>query len=445
MRTSRVSTSPRSGPPAALRLGWFPWAALAFVLAGAGYSILLGEHLRFPDERDYLAYARHLIQAGHYSLDGQVPDSYRPPGYSLALAPVVAIADSVHAVRIVQFALLSVTVWWLAGLAMQTPLPSASPRTGRENGPSTHRDRLATALLIGLAGYPVLIYTAGTLFPQALIGLLVVGGVALVCSPLAARRPVIAAALAGLLAGFTAEVSPTALMLVPVLGWYCLQEQQSRMAEVRTAKPRRNEARSPLWQIAGTFMLCAALVPGAWLVRNLIVLQQPVLFSQNLAENLDNAVLSLEPLDADEIRPPKGALEYGLERLAQLIDSPTDYLDRLLGFFATSNDLQVRTESSPVRERVMAITYLALLGLVALRLVQALPFARTTPLSRPERIALMLYLLTALFHALVFTRIRYRLPFDLLLLLPAMNAIRIVLHARVHRIRRLALEGGGES
>jgi len=406
-------------------MGWFPWAALGFVLAGTSYSMLLGEVLRFPDERDYLVYARHLVQSGHYSLDGLTPDAYRPPGYGIALAPFVAIFDSAHTVRVLQFTLLALSVWWLAGLALITPIDA-----GRGEVPIViSHDRLATLLLIGLTGYPVLIYTAGTLFPQTLLGALVVGGTAVLCHPAASHRPLASAASAGLIAGYAAQVSPTALMLVPVLGWYCLENR------VRIAPPTGTAVSSPggpaAWQIGGAFLLCAALVPGAWLARNLIVLEKPVLFSTNLAENLDNAVLSVDRLEPGEVRPPKSAIEYGAERLEQLIGSPQAYRDRLIEFFATRNELQVSEEASSLREQVMAITYLTLLALVAARLLQAAPIGRQVPLSRAERIAVVLYVLTALFHALVFTRIRYRLPFDLLLLLPAMNAVRILLQMAI--------------
>ena len=66
---------------------------------------------------------------------------------------------------------------------------------------------------MGLAGYPVLIYTAGTLFPQ--IALLVLAALALWL--LERGRPGHAAAAAiGLACGAAIEVSPTALTLVPV-------------------------------------------------------------------------------------------------------------------------------------------------------------------------------------------------------------------------------------
>ena len=407
---------------------WFAVTALLFVAGGIGYSLMLGDTLRFPDERDYLAYARHLVDAGHYSLDGATSDAYRPPGYAMTLAPPIALLDSVHMVRGLHFMMLIVAAWWLAGLATRL----CPNRAG--GSIASDRDRLAALSLVGLAGYPVLIYTAGTLFPQTLLALVVVAGTVLVSGRRPIERPLSTAALAGLLAGYAAEVSPTALMLVPVLGWHCV-------------RPRRSggEERIGRWRILGVFLLCAAVIPGAWLARNLIVLERPVLFSVNLAQNLDNAVLAADPLEDGATRPPKDALGYGVERLAQLVSGSGNYAARLGEFFAVRNDMHVTEEASSLRDHVMTVSYTALLVLVGLRILLAWPDGTfAARLTRAERIALALYVLTALFHALVFTRIRYRLPFDLLLMLPAMNAIRLVASAvRPDAGRRTRVPGGG--
>jgi hypothetical protein len=63
----------------------------------------------------------------------------------------------------------------------------------------------------------------------------------------------------------------------------------------------------------------------------------------------------------------------------------------------------------------MLVSYGLLLGLAILRLLGA----RSIPLTSFERLLLSLYLLSALVHALFFTRIRFRLPFDYALILLA--------------------------
>ena len=405
-----------------------------FTLAGLGYSLLLGGDTRFPDERDYLAVAASLVHEGIYSYDGLVPNAMRPPGYPVLIAPAAAAAAAlapgtrpvgptpaavarpagalpaptaagsiagpretaltVHAVRTLQFLALGLSALALGSLAGGFA-GRASPSPGT----------LGAATLVGLAGYPVLVYTAGTLFPQTAV----LGLATLALWLLERARPSAGAALlVGLACGAAVEVSPTALTLVPVAllhAWLSPRWTSRRVVVVA---------------------LAAALLPGAWLARNLVTLDEPILFSRNLAYNLDNAVLELDPLDgAAAERAPDDALGYGAERLSQFLGSPRAYLERLVGHFAWRNDLHVTEETSTMRDAVMLVTYATLLALVALRLA----LVRREPLSRAERSVLLLYAMTAAFHALVFVRIRYRLPFDFLLFLPALNAVLLGIDA----------------
>lgn len=406
------------------RAGFFARALLvAFALAGFAYSCTLGSAARFPDETDYLAIADSLARSGTYSADGVVPSAMRPPGYPLLLAPVAGAARAVagiveggtadagavdatahtiavHAIRTLQFLALGLSAFMLASLAGP---PDATPKArlagGEPAGPS--RGTLGCLMLAGLVGYPVLVYTAGTLFPQtALLAL-----ATLVIWLLERARPGIGSAAAiGFICGGIAEVSPTALTLVPLAALHA--------------------ALSPRWRARHVVVVClaAALLPGAWLVRNHLVLDETILFSKNLAYNLDNAVLELRPLAPDEVREPDDVFGYGAERLGQLFTAPGAYLARFREHFAWRNKLYVADESSGTRDLVMLATYGALLALVLLRLA----LMRYRRLSRAERSVLALYLMTAAFHALVFVRIRYRLPFDFLLLLPASNALLLV-------------------
>lgn len=408
-------------------------------LAGLAYSLLLGSGTRFPDERDYLALAASLAHEGTYSYDGRTPNAMRTPGYPVLLAPVAAtaraiapavrpgdagapeategaldasgtlplasvaspaeVAVTVHLARTLQFLAVGLSTLALASLAGVGARDRAGlPLASTEGLP---RDALGAAMLVGLAGYPVVVYTAGTLFPQTAVLALA----ALVLWLLERARPDgRRALLIGLLCGATVEVTPTALTIVP-------------MALLHVALSSRWRARHVV-----VVALAACLLPGAWLARNQIVLDETILFSRNLAYNLDNAVLELDPLVISETeRSPRSSLGHGIERLEQLVGSPGAYLERLRRHFAWRNDMQVAAESSRARDLVMLVSYATLLGLVALRLA----LARRAPLSPAERSVLLLYAMTAAFHALVFVRIRYRVPFDFLLLLPAANAVLV--------------------
>ena len=184
--------------------------------------------------------------------------------------------------------------------------------------------------------------------------------------------------------------------------------------------------------------IAITLVFGGWLARNVIVIDEPILFSKNLAENLDNSVLSSEPLEPGEERPPASAIDYALERLEQTLGSPVDYFGRFIDYFDSSNELAVKTESSLIRDRIMFVTYYSLLLLVLARLA----LVRRLPLSQAEWLVLALYVGTGLFHALLIPRIRYRLPFDFLLLLPVANLALYTFESWRGRLSNTRVVGG---
>lgn len=384
------------------RTAFLLFAAL-FCAAGLLYShVGPGDTFRYPDERDYLDLASHLAALDGYTFDGETPSAHRPPGYPLVLAPIVALHDSVHAVRLLQFALLAFSAHLLGSLL------ASGGKLSRWSG--------SVLVLAGVVAYPVLVYTAGLLFPQTVI--LAALTIAVVLLQRTGNSPALAF-LIGVLCAFTALVSPTALTLLPIALAFALW--------------------SPAWSASrvAVMALAATLVFGSWFTRNVVLLDEPILFSKNLAENIDNAVLTLEPLAPGEERAPAGVIDYGLERLGQYLSDPLVYLERVGDFFAHSNTLAVAEEASGTRELIMFVTYNALLLAVLGRLL----LARRAPLSRAEWLVLALYMGTAFFHALVIPRIRYRLPFDFLLLLPAANVLLLMLERL--RVRSSARAGNG--
>ena len=366
----------------------FTSVALLFVVGGGFYSsFVLDSSFRYPDESDYFALAKNLADLKGYSVDGKSASASRPPGYPVMLAPLFSLIQSIDAVRIAQFMLIVLSCWWLGRLASEQT--------------STSVWRCATIIIGGVCAYPVLIYAAGTLFPQ--IALLMCLS-ALLVHLTRPQNSWFRATVVGALAAFVAQISPTALMAIPVAVVYTFWS---------TSWTRRQSL---------IVIISAAFVIAIWPVRNWIVLGEPIVFSTNLAENIDNAVLALDPLDESDIRPPNTTMGYAIERVQQLADSPMTYLAKVTDYFAYRNDLYIHKESTLLRDVVMLFSYYALLAIVLLRLL----FIRRLALSHAELLIFTLYLGTALFHALVFTRIRYRLPFDFLLLLPATNMLLLI-------------------
>ena len=392
-----------------------------FCIAGLIYSVFgLGDAFRYPDEREYQSLASNLAAMIGYSLDGITPTAMRPPGYAFLMAPIHFVTDSIHVVRLLQFALL---VWAAHLLASQLTRADTLSRWGG-----------SVAMLACVTAYPVLIYTAGALFPQTCILFSLALAVVLLQSK---DNSLLLAAFIGLLTGGTALISPTALTIVPVSLAFALLSHH--------------------WSLSRVCIMGAAIVLllGGWIARNQVVMGRPIVFSTNLTWNMDIASGRSQPnetgltdselpkvshLTESEVlsqsanagtgaseqsvrkRPPANLLNNGIERLTQIFDDPLGYLGKVRIFFAYRNDMQTASENTSVRGLVMFVTYyLLLLGVLA-----RLMLSRHRPLSSAEWLVLVLYLSTALLHALVFTRIRYRLPFDFLLFLPALNAALLV-------------------
>ena len=376
--------------------------ALLMLVGGVAYSLALGPGPRFPDEIEYLRLAENLASGAGLSLDGVRPTAFRPPGYPAALAPVVALGGGPVAARVLNFALLAgaMGLAWLALRDRGHPLAAV----------------LAPALM---AGYPVLFYTAGTLYPQTLALFGVMALVLLIgVKPPSPRL----AALAGLLAGALTLTVPTLAFLVPV----------AMAGLAARARVGRRLA------VGALCLLVAGGTIGAWSVRNLEAVGAPVFVSTNSGYNLvlGNAERTTPNagVNADvrrEIAPAARLDEverdvYLRDRaLGWVVENPGRaarlYALKVLNYFNYRNDLYTSTRASALADVALALTYGGLVLIVLVRL--ALAAARRAPLSAFEALLVAVYALSALATAVAFTRIRFRVPFDPLLAMLAALAL----------------------
>jgi hypothetical protein len=102
------------------------------------------------------------------------------------------------------------------------------------------------------------------------------------------------------------------------------------------------------------------------------------------------------------------------------------YFVKLLDYFNFRNHLFATSEFSRVCEVIMFVTYYPLLICLVLRLF----FVVKIPLSRTESLLVSIYLVSALFHSLFLPRIRFRLPYDVVLI----THIGIMLSLAKHRL-----------
>ncbi|MDA3874439.1 MAG: hypothetical protein PF795_10835 [Kiritimatiellae bacterium] len=118
---------------------------------------------------------------------------------------------------------------------------------------------------------------------------------------------------------------------------------------------------------------------------------------------------------------------YTKEALDWIKGNPKDaftlYLKKVLNYFNYRNDLYIKQEGSGFTWFVIALTYYPLLLLALLRYT----YTRTNLPSPVEWFFLLVYFGNSLLSAVFFTRLRFRVPFDFILIVLAAVSISILL------------------
>ncbi|MBI5094615.1 MAG: glycosyltransferase family 39 protein [Candidatus Hydrogenedentes bacterium] len=361
---------------------------------GAFYSIYIGEDFRYPDERDYYKIARNVASSFSFSIDGEEPTAYRPPGYPLFLVPFIFLGADVSGLRILNFVLVAVCMY----LTYRILSEHASPLTG-------------VIGVLGVVCYPVLFYTAGTLYPQILGAMLLLFIIQRLCKRKVLLRDFL---VAGVAFGYLILTIPFFLfMLLPITLWLYWIKVNGCTKKV-------------------AFMLAAACIPVlVWCVRNYTVFDSFVLVSTNSGENLllgnsensaadsgtnvdiahywnESDKMGLDEIGRDKYFQAK-AIEWIWNHKTDAIEL---YCKKFFNHFSYSNDLWVGEEASPFKDKLMLLTYWPLLIVCIVRILMVGQFR----LSAFEVLLVGLYIFSGLVYAVFFTRIRFRLPFDFLLI-----------------------------
>lgn len=385
----------------------------ALALLAAASLLWRGGTVVFPDERDYLALARNLLATGTFGLEGATPTAYRLPIYPAFLAAILAVRDSVALVQAVQLGL-----WLSTGLILRA---IARARAGPIAG-------LLALLLWG--AYPQGLFLATTLYPQALLAPLLAGSLALALGRASPGR----AALAGLLGGMATLLVANAL---PAVAIHLL------VATLRLGGRSRIVA-----LLLGGALL--ALPPALWTVRNRVVLGAPVLTTNSgvnlLLGNAPGVTPETGPsLDLGAYEPlTRGLSELEADRLfravaldwirAHPVEAGQLYLGKLAHWWAASDRLATAGQAGSGRALLAALGWY---GLFAAALSGTFLAARAGRLDPSLlRTTWLAWLATALAYALFFTRVRFRIPFDALLVPLAAIGLAALVRARPGRRRQ---------
>lgn len=365
-----------------------------FVL-GILYSIYLGEKLHYADEDEYYKLASHLVKKGFYSLNGETPTAWRPPGYPFFLAPLIFFGSNIVILRIVNFFALS-----LAMLLIYLILKSFS--------------QLAAVLgVFFMICYPVLFYTAGTLYPQTLAMAFSLFAIWLFFKDISISFG--KSFSLGLVYGLLILIVPTCICnLVLTAVWFLFRPIPHRIAKI-------------------LLMICtAALLISSWTLRNYMTFETFITISTNdginlLIGNSPTAQPNLgvnTDLSAYQDRDFKDEIEENNYYKAKAVEyiknnklkSLKLYYLKFLNYFNYRNDLATSFETSHFRSWVLLVTY----GFILLVAMFRLFYSDKIPLDQFDWFLVSLYLLNAALISIYFTRIRFRLPYDPLLIM--MNA-----------------------
>jgi hypothetical protein len=386
-------------------------AALLLVLVcSLAIATWSGSTLRFYDEQDYNRLGDSLLHR-HLFAFGDTRTVFRPPGYPLVLAAVYALVDNPLAGKIANCIALLGTAALLVRL-------SARLYPGR------------TALApLAVLGYPLFLYAASTLYPQTLAGLLLIATLLLV-----AEETLGCSLAAGVTFAWLCLSVPSFLYVLPLLLLYLVYQ-------------KRHNLRRSVPQVV-VLALAAVVCIAPWTLRNKGLTGYVVLISANSGYNLAIGNSSFTPADGSALpapltacptllyKPNEAEADRDLGDCAKtwIRTHPAEalrlYVAKVANYFNYRNEISTSNQQQkPWQEWLVFATYYPLLLLAILRL----GFWRRYRPTALEVLLYVVYISNAFLSAVFFTRLRFRIPFDLLLIAIDAAFVAWVLRAGSHR------------
>jgi hypothetical protein len=364
---------------------------LLVLVCAVGLAIWSGNTLRFFDEIDYSKLAHSLLHQHAFAADNRLT-MFRPPGYPLVLAAIYQLVDSPMAAKLVNCVALAASAYLVVRLSQRL-----------------YPCRAALAALAVLC-YPLFLYAASTLYPQTIGGFLLL---AIILQLSDKQGRAWHAFAGGVLVGVLCLLIPSFLYILPLFGLYVMYERRSRL--------------KTLLLHASMLGLGAAAIIAPWTIRNAIQFGAFVPISGNSGYNLALGNSAITPADRNtnlavtcpDFRPTQSEVEFNREMthcaVAWMRANPGPafvlYVQKFLNYFNFRNELITPDQVKRWQEWLIFITYYPLLILALVRLF----FWKRYPLSSLEVLLYVIYVGNAAVTAIFFTRLRFRIPFDLLL------------------------------
>jgi len=374
--------------------------------------------LRFPDEQDYHNLAVNLVKQHAYLNERLETTAARPPGYPFALAATYSVWNRPLAAKLINALACALTAIVLSRLAAAID-------------PNNYVTRwLVLALTLC---YPLFLYVSSTLYPQILGTLMLAGCLLLLVGCSDSWKGAIGA---GLLFGLLVLTIPSFLLWLPFFPVYLIIADRA--------------AAMPMFRRAVIFSVCAVLVIAPWTVRNFMQFRSLIPISTNSGINLllgnspnttpnsgVNVDLSDYLLQAEKMNEVEQDKFFKQCAVSYIKQNPSAavrlYLLKVANYFNYQNRLNTKSETSRVRDMILFLTYYPLLLAALIRLL----LYRRFRLGLIEIFFYCLYFGNAFLSAIFFTRVRFRIPFDaLLIVLVAVFAGRV--YSEMRERRRLA-------
>jgi len=368
----------------------FITCGLVFIVAAA-FSIWTGNQTKWPDESIYVGIAERLVAGLGFVNPELQPSAFRPPGYPFVISLIYQIHESVLLAKFVNVLALAATAWLLS-LIVKNITPSG---------------RIFAPLLVLI--YPLFTFTSSVLVPQILGGFMFV----LVLYWLTKYpKSIASAAASGVVFGVLILTIPTFAMVFLCLT--ALLFIVHRTIKLYSAK------------FIVLFFLATVLVVGSWVVRSSLLFDRFVFISTNSGINLlygnsENTEYDTGVVDTSKYSNTEGLNEVELDgyykksAIDWVANHPAAaaglYLQKVANYFNFKNKLGTKSEESLFKNALMFLSYYPLLIAAVIRCT----LWRKYKFTWPELLLYVLYFGSAFLSAVVYTRIRYRIPFDFLL------------------------------
>ncbi len=362
------------------------------LIGGVGYTLYLGNALRYPDERAYFKIAQNMALGNGMSLHGTTPTALLPPVMITIMASFMKLGAPIVVLRYLNFIALAIGVYVIRSILRTSGLKAGAP--------------LAAILILA---YPVLFYTAGTLYTQTLFTFILLLLIRVTVSP---RFSYLHAVVLGILSTLLILTHSTGVFIPPVLVlWLILPKNYSMIGKGVVAALIAILCISPWWY--RNYKIFDCFIPATTHGGDTLYIGNHS--ETNLSKWYDYAGKECY-VEAHKL-PEQEMNAFFLNKVIEFWTQQPGEALKLYGIklayhFHFRNNLHTSGESSRLRDTVMFITYYSLLLCLLIRLL----FAFRLPLTRLEKLLVTIYIVSAFFHAVFLPRLRFRLPYDTVLI-----------------------------